>query len=133
MFLPSFLVFLFFPVALPRGAEVSSDPFMQWIIRHDGRFNCFPSLHAAFLAYSSGLAWRMFGKAWSGWVIGLVGVWGGLILYSTLATKQHYAWDLVAGLVLGWIACVVAWRGAPENSIEITARMRDSTAHEGLR
>jgi membrane-associated phospholipid phosphatase len=37
-------------------------------------------------------------------------VWAGLILYSTLATKQHVATDIVAGAALGLVAAVWTWR-----------------------
>ena len=38
-------------------------------------------------------------------------VWGGLIVYSTLATKQHWLLDLPPGMAIAWAAHRLAWRG----------------------
>jgi membrane-associated phospholipid phosphatase len=85
---------------------------MYIITTFSGPMNAMPSLHAAFLIYMGALAWRTFGRAISPWGISVAILWGGAILYSTIATRQHYALDLAAGAVLGWLADAVAWRGA---------------------
>ena len=112
MSLSGFAFFLFFPTAGPRPTEVSGSLAMRWIAACDGTLNAFPSLHAAFIVCMSRLAWRMFGHEHSRCVVAVSVLWGGAILFSTLATKQHYALDLVAGAVLGWLADRLAWRGA---------------------
>ena len=106
----SFAVFLLWPVASPRPTGLLGSGLMAWIARADGAYNAFPSLHAGFLALVGGLGWRMFGRrpAWP--AIALFGVWATAILYATLATRQHYAWDLGAGLALGSLANRIAWR-----------------------
>lgn len=106
----SFLIFFFFPVAAPRVVDLPSDGPMAWIISYDGPLNAFPSLHAGFLVYTGLLAWRMFGRVMPPAAAVSGFIWGGLILYSTLATRQHYALDLVAGAVLGCAADWIAWR-----------------------
>ncbi len=104
----AFSAFLFFPTPGPRPAEVGGDLAMRWIATADGYLNALPSLHAAFIVCMAALACRMFGAR----SLAVAVVWGGAILFSTLATKQHYALDLLAGGVLGWLADAVAWRGA---------------------
>ncbi len=108
----SFAIFLLFPTRGPRPADVGGTFPMEWIANADGPLNALPSLHAAFIVCMAALAWRMFGGAAPRTVVLISIVWGGAILFSTLATKQHYALDLLAGGALGWLADTVAWRGA---------------------
>lgn len=107
----SFLIFFVWPVASPRPEEHGGSVLMAWIARADGAYNAFPSLHAGFIALIGGLGWRMFGRRPTWLVVALFGAWAAAILHSTLATRQHYAWDLVAGLGLGLLADRWAWRG----------------------
>ncbi|MEI6534091.1 MAG: phosphatase PAP2 family protein [Verrucomicrobiaceae bacterium] len=109
----SFLIFLIFPVAAPRAVDLPADGSMAWIVLYDGPLNAFPSLHAGFLVYTGLLAWRMFGHVTPLVVAAGVLIWGGLILYSTIATRQHYALDLVAGATVGYLADWFAWRMSP--------------------
>ncbi len=106
-----FAVFLFLPTPGPRPAEVGGSFAMKWIAAGDGALNSIPSLHAAFVVCMGALAWRMFGRTHPELVALISLLWGGAILFSTLATKQHYALDLVAGGLLGWAADWLAWRG----------------------
>jgi membrane-associated phospholipid phosphatase len=105
----SFLVFLFFPTAGPRAGYHAESLVLNFIQRFDGSLNAFPSLHAAFLVYTFALGWRLFAGMLSQGVVAACILWAGLILYSTLATKQHYALDLVAGCLLGFGADQLAW------------------------
>jgi membrane-associated phospholipid phosphatase len=116
MALLSFGCFLFFPSRGPRPVEVGASTAMQMIAAYDGHLNACPSLHAAFLAYMALLAWRMFGRVAPWGTVLTAGAWGLAILYSTLATKQHYALDLAAGLVVGMLADWLAWRNAPHST-----------------
>ncbi len=106
--LSSFAVFLFFPTQGPRPADIGGGVAMRFIAHADGTLNALPSLHAAFVVCVASLARRMFGPK----VLPVAVLWGGAILYATLATKQHYALDLLAGGALGWGADWLAWRGA---------------------
>jgi membrane-associated phospholipid phosphatase len=101
MSVASFLLFVFFPVASPRPAGLPDTGPMAWIVRGDGAFNAFPSLHAGFVVLIADLGWRIFRRPA---VSAVLGVWAVLILYATLATRQHYAWDLAAGLLIGGLA-----------------------------
>ena len=106
----SFLVFIAFPVASPRPLQVREHAFLWFLTQVDGPLNAFPSLHAGTLVYTLSVARRMFERQCPPLVWLLLGVWSLLILFATLATKQHYAVDLAAGAVLGLLADQVAWR-----------------------
>lgn len=108
----SFAIYLFLPTIAPWPVDVGPTISMYIITTFSGPMNAMPSLHAAFLIYMGALAWRMFGRITPRWCIAIAIGWGGAILYSTIATRQHYALDLAAGVVLGWLADAVAWRGA---------------------
>jgi hypothetical protein len=108
----SFVCFLFFPVASPRVGMNSgaADGAMALIAKYDGAMNAFPSLHAGFLVYLALLVRRMFGPALPRAAV-LAGVlWAGAILYATIATRQHYVVDLIAGAAVGALADWLAWR-----------------------
>jgi membrane-associated phospholipid phosphatase len=106
----SFAVFAFFPVASPRQAQMGASAFLIFITQVDGPLNAFPSLHAGCLVYTLALVRRLFGRQLNPLVATALVIWAGLILFGTLATKQHYAVDLLAGGLLGWAADRVAWR-----------------------
>jgi membrane-associated phospholipid phosphatase len=132
MSLASFACFLFFPTPGPRPLEVGDDFAMRTIANYDGTLNACPSLHAVFLVYMALLAWRMFGRVAPILSIGTSFVWGAAILYSTLATKQHYVIDLAVGAVLGALADWLAWRGASPAIAELTIpRNSGSTSQAG--
>jgi membrane-associated phospholipid phosphatase len=108
----SFVIFVFFPVASPRPTRLDTSAFLIFITRVDGPLNAFPSLHAGCLIYVLALARRLFGPRLSPLVAAILLVWAALILFATLATKQHYAVDLLAGGLLGWAADWFAWHNS---------------------
>ncbi|HTI71265.1 MAG TPA: phosphatase PAP2 family protein [Candidatus Limnocylindria bacterium] len=108
----SFAVFAVFPVASPRPDDLGPNPFLVLVTQLDGPLNAFPSLHAGSVVYTIALAWRLFGRLMHPLAMALLPLWGLLILYGTLATKQHYAVDLLAGGLIGWWADRWAWRHA---------------------
>ena len=135
MIVVSFSIFLLFPVASPRPPEsASAAGAMPWILGYDGAFNAFPSLHAAFLIYMAALARRMAGGALPVGVV-IVGVlWGTAILYATIATRQHYALDLLAGGLLGYGADWITWRRSSRvSAATTTARNKGAASHDGCR
>jgi membrane-associated phospholipid phosphatase len=106
----SFIVFVLVPVRGPRPPVVEASG-MYWLLqRYDGPLNSMPSLHAALLVLTLCHGRRILGGELPRGAGALAVVWAGLILYSTLATKQHYALDIVAGGLLGWCADAWAWR-----------------------
>jgi len=70
----------------------------------DSDLNACPSLHAAFALYSALLCNQLFKSMGDrGWVRALFWLWTGLILFATLATKQHMSLDLFSGGCLGLV------------------------------
>lgn len=104
-----FVVFVLFPVASPRPANLEASPFLIFITRVDGPLNAFPSLHASSLIYTLAWARRLCGARLNLWIAFLLLAWAALILFATLATKQHYAIDLLTGGLIGWAADWFAW------------------------
>ncbi len=81
-----------------------------WPAGHVGAFlgqmdatrNVFPSMHVAFASFACvwlGFILRSLGAP--GWLRAVNIAWCALIVYSTLAIKQHVLWDAAAGFVLG--------------------------------
>jgi membrane-associated phospholipid phosphatase len=129
----SFAIFVVFPVASPRPADLGTNPFMLFIAQADGPLNAFPSLHASTLIFTLALAKRLFGRRLSPVVFAALILWAGLILFGTLATKQHYAIDLLAGGLIGWAADWAVWRnGSPdESAVAKTRRNKDVASQVG--
>ena len=103
-----FATFFFFPAAGPRPstemiAELSGS--YPWLISVDGVTNAFPSLHAALTVFCLGFTLNVLRAGAAGRVIALL--WGAAILFSTLATKQHFALDIAVGGSLGAVS--LAW------------------------
>ncbi len=129
----SFVVFALYPVASPRPSGVETTPFLFFITRVDGPLNAFPSLHAGCLIYNLALVRRLFSRRLHPLVAAALLVWAALILFGTLATKQHYAVDLLAGGLLGWLADWIVWRDAAggESASERTRRKTEAASHAG--
>ncbi len=127
----SFLIFAVFPVASPRPSDLGANPFLILITEVDGPLNAFPSLHAGSLVFSLALIRRMFRP--NRLVAGALAIWSISILIATLATKQHYAIDLIAGSIVGWFASAFAWRTAarPESTSARTRSRIVSTSQSG--
>jgi membrane-associated phospholipid phosphatase len=114
--LPAFVVFLLYPVAGPRPEIDSGHPLYRWLTGIDTPSNAFPSLHAGLTVFSLLFVYRVLWSDLGGparAALGSVGaVWGVAILYSTLATKQHWTVDLAPGMLLACAAHAWAWRNA---------------------
>ncbi len=113
---PSFLTFAALPVAGPRPVAPAADATYAWLVGIDGSTNAFPSLHAALAVYGLLFGWRVLGDGLPAGRRSLLAsvllAWGAAILYATLATKQHWAWDLVPGAALAVVSHGLVWRGA---------------------
>ncbi len=103
-----FICFVLFPVAGPRPLAADSYWLYRRLIAIDRPYNSFPSLHAAcavyavlFAAHSSLDTSR---RTLRTYLLIVAWIWVALILYSTLATRQHFFIDLPGGILLGWLA-----------------------------
>ncbi len=96
-------IFMLLPTKVP---DLSIDwtlyPSLQFLKNVDASGNACPSLHAAFSAFTL-FALRMQLKDIGAprWLLAGSALWGLGILYSAIATRQHVALDVVAGVVLG--------------------------------
>jgi membrane-associated phospholipid phosphatase len=117
MALISFTIYFFFPTPSPRPSDVGESLPMQLIANLDGPYNAFPSLHAGFILFMGLLAWRMFGRIAPRFTLACAIPWGTAVFYSTLATKQHYVLDLIAGALIGILADAFAWRRGTANPL----------------
>lgn len=114
--LTCFAAFLLFPVAGPRPAAPPADGLYGLIVAIDRPLNSMPSLHAGLAAYSLLHAWRVLRDALPrparALCVALGVTWGGLILFSTLATKQHWVVDLPGAILIACAAHAWVWRSA---------------------
>ncbi|HEY8751907.1 MAG TPA: phosphatase PAP2 family protein [Tepidisphaeraceae bacterium] len=101
--------FVLFPVLGPRVPVAKPSGMYGLLIGVDLPFNTFPSLHMAVATYSACVAIRVTDGSLNRIFKIVFPLWILLIGYSALATKQHYAIDLPAGVLLGWIAQYAAW------------------------
>jgi membrane-associated phospholipid phosphatase len=108
--LTSFVVFFLFPIASPKPA-VPQPTGMYWLLQcYDVPYNSLPSLHAGMIVYTLAFGNRVVGREVSNRVKWFFVVWAALILYGTLATKEHYLVDIVAGTLLGLAVDGWVWR-----------------------
>ena len=117
VWIASYVSFFFYPTVAPRLDDaVIGNGFVAWGLRFlysaDPPYNCFPSLHVAHSFVSALSSYRVhrgvgIGAAACAFVVGL----------STLFTKQHYILDVVAGIVLAFLAYVLFLRKAAREDI----------------
>jgi membrane-associated phospholipid phosphatase len=115
--------FLLYPTAAPRPAQVLGDGFSAWSLRLayslDAPYNCFPSLHVAYAFVAALTCYRVHRG-----VGAAAGLWAALIGISTLYTKQHYAADVIAGVLSAAVADVLFLRTYPREAVPEADRRR---------
>lgn len=120
--LAALLVFYFWPTAVPAAdIDWARYPDVALLKSMDASGNAFPSLHAATAVFSG--IWlhyllRRFGAPL--WILSVNWAWCTGIVYSAMATRQHVAVDVLAGLALGVLAAGLSLRyrvGTGERSI----------------
>jgi membrane-associated phospholipid phosphatase len=102
--LVGFACFLLLPISAPRPAATPDTGMYALLVSYDGPTNEFPSLHVALLAFTIRIAARAScGRMPPAHRLVLLSgatVWAMSVGYAAIATKQHYAIDLPAGLLL---------------------------------
>lgn len=101
-------IFWAFPTSTPAfGIDWAAYPEFAFIKGLDASGNAFPSLHVASAVFTAFWLQRLFVRidapkalAW------LSALHCALIVWSTIATRQHVVWDAVGGAVVG---IVFAW------------------------
>lgn len=105
--------FYFWPTAVPRPAmDLSAYPGFALLQGVDAAGNACPSLHVATAAFTA--LWvehvlRSIGAPH--WLRGCNALWVGAIVWSTMATKQHVAWDVAGGLLLALVFAALSLAG----------------------
>jgi membrane-associated phospholipid phosphatase len=119
----SFVIFFIYPVRGPKPAVTDATGMYWLLLWYDTPQNSLPSLHAGLLIYALRFGQRIFRAALPQGLGLLCVAWGVLILYATLATKEHYLVDIIAGTALGLAVDAWAWRHA---SSRICSRQVDA-------
>lgn len=95
------IAFLLFPAIVPRSdVPASGLTGLAWRLLYaiDTPANAIPSLHAALSVPAAVALWRTAPR----WRVGGL-LWLTVVLWSALATKQHFVPDLTAGVCLGLV------------------------------
>jgi len=96
-------IFLLWPTAVPpAGVNWAQHPSFAFLKSADAAGNACPSLHVAFAVFSAVWFGRLLRQLGTGPVVRILNwLWCLGILYSTVATRQHVALDVLAGAALG--------------------------------
>ena len=100
----SHLFFLLYPtsVPLPRPLAGEANFVYALMTQIDQPLNACPSLHASLAVFAALWCGQLLrGKRAGALLTAGIWLWVVTILYSTLASRQHLVWDLVAGAALG--------------------------------
>ena len=105
-------IFFFWPTAVPTSAlGLPGHPFFAMLEKVDASGNACPSLHVAFAVFTACWFQRLLTEMGAGRVARTLNwLWCLGILYSTIATRQHVALDVLAGAVLGAVVASVNLR-----------------------
>ena len=105
--IPSFVIFFLFPVEGPRPDVAPHHGVYQLLVGLDRNWNSIPSLHVSLTMFSIYFTLSVLNAdnslKGSAWLRPIMWTWGAIVIYSTLATKQHWAYDIPPALVLGWL------------------------------
>ena len=96
-------IFYFWPTTVPPSdVDWSQHPSVAWLKSVDAAGNACPSLHVAFAVFTAIWLGRLGRQMGAGRLVRTVNwLWCLGILYSTIATRQHVAFDVLAGAALG--------------------------------
>jgi membrane-associated phospholipid phosphatase len=110
--LAGLMVFYVWPTTVPAAhIDWTRYPDVHFLKEIDASGNACPSLHVTTAIFSG--IWlnallRRFGAP--RWILFFNWTWCAGIVYSTLATRQHVALDVLAGLALGMLGAYVSLR-----------------------
>lgn len=116
VWITAFVCFVVYPTVAPRPIEICGQGFGVWglqmLYSMDAPYNCFPSLHVAHSFVSALTCYRVHRRLGVATV-----VCASLVAVSTLYSKQHYILDVIAGVILAWVANVIFLQGYPREQI----------------
>ncbi len=110
--LAGLVVFYFWPTAVPAAnVDWAQYPNVAFLKSMDASGNACPSLHVATAVFSGIWLHHLLRRCGAPpWILVLNWVWCIGIVFSALATRQHVAVDVLAGLALGVPAATLSWR-----------------------
>lgn len=105
-------IFVLWPTAVPAAAvDWSLHPAFAFLKAADASGNACPSLHVAFAVFTAAWFERLLRQLGAGrWARACNALWCLGILWSTVATRQHVALDVLAGTLLGAAVAAVHLR-----------------------
>lgn len=122
--LVALLVFYFWPTAIPpAGIDWAQYPDVAFLKSMDAAGNACPSLHVATAIFSGIWLHHLLRRFCAPlWLFSFNGAWCAGIIYSALATRQHVAVDVLAGLALGLLTAGLSLRNRVDVGISATVR-----------
>lgn len=104
--------FYFWPTAVPSPEiDWTQYPEVHFLKNMDAAGNAFPSLHVATAVFSGYWLHHLLRRLRSPrWLLAVNALWGAGIIYSTMATRQHVAIDVLGGLLLGGACAYLSLR-----------------------
>ncbi|MFA6287305.1 MAG: phosphatase PAP2 family protein [Opitutaceae bacterium] len=104
------LIFIVWPTTIPRpDIDWSQHPSVAFLKTMDASGNACPSLHVAFAVFTAFWFSRVLVQLEANRIVHTANLlWAAVIIYSTLATKQHVAVDALAGSLLGAAVAIVS-------------------------
>lgn len=108
-------IFYFWPTQVPSLALDATDfPGFAFLRRVDAASNACPSMHVAVAIFTAVRVDEVLRSTRSPLLLRLLNAaWFAVIVYSTLAIKQHVVWDVAAGALLGLIFVLPSLRWRP--------------------
>ena len=105
-------IFFLWPTAVPPpGVTWADNSLFAFLKATDASGNACPSLHVAFAIFTAGELGRLLRQMSAGRpALVLNWLWCAGILYSTIATRQHVALDVLAGTEIGLLVAGVHQR-----------------------
>lgn len=109
MSVAGFVIFLFWPTAVPKAAvDWSLHPSVSFLKAIDLAANACPSMHVAFALFTALWLQRLLGEMRLPLPLHAISwLWCTGIVYSTLATRQHVALDVLGGAVLALVVAAL--------------------------
>jgi membrane-associated phospholipid phosphatase len=112
------IIFYFWPTAVPvANIDWARYPGVGFLKNVDAAGNALPSLHVATAVFSGAWLHRLLSRFGGPlWIRGLNWIWCAGIIYSTMATRQHVAVDVGAGIVLGAVTVYFSLKKHPPSA-----------------
>ncbi len=112
-------IFYLWPTMVPVTAtDWSAWPVLDLLKSTDAAGNACPSLHVAYAVLSAIWLQRLLQTVRApAWAHGISIVWCLLIVWSTMATRQHVALDVAAGALLGAAIALACLRWLPGDAV----------------